>query len=237
MPRRGADRAEVDALLGRMGVSTNNPEIFTDALRHRSVLNESSAKQSSNERLEFLGDSVLGAAVSEYLYTQFPDLNEGQLARKKSALVSETSLAAWASHYEMGRYLELGKGEEQTGGREKQAILADAFEAVLGALFMDQGWKAAQDFIFRCVQENPLARGVQKTLDAKSRLQEWSQKLYKKPPFYRLLKTEGPDHAKEFEVEVLVGGQIIARGKGKTKKEAEQDGASRALDDLVHKEA
>src|SRR5690242_5799479 len=98
-----------------MKVRTSKPEIFADALRHRSVLNESQAKQSSNERLEFLGDSVLGAAVSEYLYSHFADLNEGQLARKKSALVSETSLAAWASHYELGRYLELGKGEEQTG--------------------------------------------------------------------------------------------------------------------------
>jgi ribonuclease-3 len=230
--KRRESAPDFDELFKALGVKPKDKSLYERALTHRSVLNESGAERSSNEKLEFLGDAVLGHAVSEYLYRELPDLSEGQLARRKSALVSEASLASWASHLELGKQLILGKGEEQTGGREKIALLADAYEAVLGAVYLDLGWDKANEFVTRSLKSVPLSRIVQKTQDSKSRLQEYTQRLYKKPPQYRLLKTKGPDHAKEFEIEVLVGGKSIASGKGKTKKEAEQDGANVALDAL-----
>jgi ribonuclease-3 len=224
-------RQELDlkGLLQALEVKPKDESLYARSMVHRSVLNESGAELSSNEKLEFLGDAVLGAVVSEYLYLEFPDLSEGQLARRKSALVSEASLSDWAGHLKLGQFLILGKGEEQTGGREKAALLADAYEAVLGAIYLDLGWKEAREFVLRSLKEVPLSRNVQKTQDAKSRLQEHTQRLYKKPPQYRLTKAKGPDHAKEFEIEVVVDGKSVAKGKGKTKKEAEQDGASNAL--------
>lgn len=230
--RREPGPDDLEGLFTALDIKSKNLDIYRRALTHRSALNESSAALISNEKLEFLGDSILGAAVSEYLYLSLPDLSEGQLARRKSALVSEASLATWASHLELGRHLLLGKGEEQTGGRLKAALLADAFEAVLGAVFLDLGWEAARDLVIRALEKVPLSKVVQKTLDAKSRLQEHTQRVYKKPPAYRLVKAKGPDHAKEFEVEVLVDGRPVALGKGKTKKEAEQEGATLALEIL-----
>jgi ribonuclease-3 len=230
--RRGESTLDLDAIFTALAVKPKDKTLYERAFTHRSVLNEGGANLSSNEKLEFLGDSVLGHAVSEYLYRELPDLNEGQLARRKSALVSEASLAAWASHLGLGKHLILGKGEEQTGGREKVALLADAYEAVLGAIYLDLGWDKANDFVLRSLRTVPLSRSVQKTQDAKSRLQEYTQRLYKKPPQYRLLKTIGPDHAKKFEIEVVVGGKGVAKGLGKTKKEAEQDGATTALEAL-----
>jgi ribonuclease-3 len=221
-----------DGLLKALGIKAKDPSIYERALIHRSFLNEGGKGLQSNERLELLGDAVLGLAVSEFLYLEFPDLSEGQLARRKSALVSEASLSSWASHLDLGRHLILGKGEEQTGGREKAALLADAYEAVLGAIYLDLGWLKARDFVQESLRSVPMSRSLQKTQDAKSRLQEYTQRLTKKPPQYRLLKTQGPDHAKEFEIEVLVGGNCVALGRGKTKKEAEQDGATAALDSL-----
>lgn len=232
MPKRRDSSVDVDAICEILGVKPKDKSYYERAFTHRSVLNEGGSGLSSNEKLEFLGDSVLGHAVSEYLYRELPDLSEGQLARRKSALVSEASLATWALHLGLGKHLVLGKGEEQTGGREKAALLADAYEAVLGAIYLDLGWEKARDFVLRSLKTVPLSRTVQKTQDAKSRLQEYTQRLYKKPPQYRLMKTKGPDHAKEFEIEVLVGGKSIASGKGKTKKEAEQDGATSALESL-----
>jgi ribonuclease-3 len=232
MPRRRDSSPDFVELFTALGVKAKDKSVYERALTHRSVLNESDDGLISNEKLEFLGDSVLGHAVSEYLYREHPDLSEGQLARRKSALVSEASLAAWAAHLGLGRHLILGKGEEQTGGREKVALLADVFEAVLGAIYMDLGWDKAREFVHRSLKSVPLSRTVQKTQDSKSRLQEYTQRIYKKPPQYRLLKTKGPDHAKEFEIEVLVGGKRVATGLGKTKKEAEQDGANTALECL-----
>ena len=232
MARRRDSEIDFESLFALLAVKPKDKSLYERALTHRSVLNESGSGLVSNEKLEFLGDAVLGHAVSEHLYRSLPDLSEGQLARRKSALVSEASLANWASHLELGRHLILGKGEEQTGGREKAALLADVYEAVLGAIYLDLGWDKANEFVLRSLETVPLSRSVQKTQDTKSRLQEYTQRLYKKPPQYRLLKTKGPDHAKEFEIEVVVGSKVIATGKGKTKKEAEQEGATLALDSL-----
>jgi ribonuclease-3 len=230
MGKKRESSPDLEELFSALGVKPKDKSLYETALTHRSRLNESSDGLLSNEKLEFLGDSVLGHAVAEYLYNELPDLSEGQLARRKSALVSEATLASWALHFGLGRHLILGKGEEQTGGREKAALLADVYEAVLGAIYMDLGWEKAKDFVLRSLKSIPLSRIVQKTQDAKSRLQEYSQRLYKKPPLYRLLKAKGPDHAKEFEVEVFVGGKGIAKGQGKTKKEAEQLGAQTAME-------
>ncbi|MES2201421.1 MAG: ribonuclease III [candidate division FCPU426 bacterium] len=224
------DSTDLKEFFEALGLKPKDKALFERSLTHRSVLNENAAETISNEKLEFLGDAILGAAVSEYLYLSHPDLSEGQLARRKSALVSEAALANLAVHFELGKYLVMGKGEEQTGGREKAALLADGFEAVLGAIYLDLGWKEAREFIFGCLRSIPLSRGLQKTQDAKSRLQEYTQRLYKKPPQYRVTRTKGPDHAKEFEIEVVVEGKTAARGRGKTKKEAEQDGATQALE-------
>jgi ribonuclease-3 len=230
--RRRDSSQDLDEFFEHLSLKPKDSSIYVLALTHRSTLNEAGAGLVSYERLEFLGDSVLGHAVAEYLYREYPDLNEGQLARRKSALVSEASLAAWASHLELGKHLILGKGEEQTGGRQKVALLADVFEAVLGAIYLDLGWEIAKKFVERSLESVPLSRSVQKTQDAKSRLQEYTQRLYKKPPQYHLLESKGPDHAKVFAIEVLVGGKRIASGKGKTKKEAEQEGATQALEAL-----
>jgi ribonuclease-3 len=229
---RRREEPDLLGLLEALDIKPKDKSLYELSITHRSVLNESGSGLKSNEKLEFLGDAILGAIVSEYLFLELPDLSEGQLARRKSVLVSEASLANWATHLDLGKYLILGKGEEQTGGRQKAALLADVYEAVLGAIFIDLGWKEARDFVHRSLKSVPLSRSVQKTQDAKSRLQEYSQRLYKKPPLYKLVKTKGPDHAKEFEIEVVVDSETIAKGKGKTKKEAEQDGATLALESL-----
>jgi len=178
----------------------------------------------------FWVNAVLGHAVSEYLYRELPDLSEGQLARRKSALVSEATLSTWAGHLRLGSFLILGKGEEQTGGREKNALLADAYEAVLGRHLHGPGL-GRRLCLCACVRsKDPAFPGPAKgQWIPKAGCRSTRRKFTKKPPLYRLVKTKGPDHAKEFEVEVLVDGKSLARGRGKTKKEAEQDGATLAL--------
>ncbi len=215
--------------LKRQGISPRQEGLYLRAFTHRSYLNE--ARQpglACNEKLEFLGDSVLGLLVSQHLYEAFPDLNEGQLARKKAVLVSESSLAPWAGSLGLGRALLLGRGEESTGGREKKALLADALEALLAALYLDQGMDAVRTFLRPLLEKDP-GEQEQGGLDAKTQLQEWSQKRFKKPPTYKVTQALGPDHAKVFEVEVLLEGKVLGAGKGKNKKEAERLAANRAL--------
>lgn len=220
---------DASALLKALELEPKETKIYDLALIHRSLLNETGQTLASNERLEFLGDSVLGLVVARFLYDTFPDLSEGQLARRKSQLVSTATLAEWARSIQLGGYLALGKGEELTGGRDKDTLLADGFEAWLGALYQDRGFRAAEEFILRFLKDQPAAQAQGKQGDAKSRLQEWSQKVYKRPPLYRIAGTSGPDHLKVFEVEVVIEGKVLAKGKGKNKKEAEQVGAEEAL--------
>jgi ribonuclease-3 len=215
--------------LERFGVSPKDHTLFSRALVHRSALNESRIHPESNERLEFLGDSVLGLLVAQYLFKRFPELSEGQMARRKAALVSEASLAEWAKTMRLGAQLVLGRGEVMTGGREKPAILADTFEAFLAALYLDQGLEKSRKFIDDLLNTAFKEVGAYSGQDAKSRLQELTQQKYKKPPRYRVSQTEGPDHAKTFEVEVLAEGEILATGNGRNKKEAEQRAAEKAL--------
>jgi ribonuclease-3 len=217
------------SLLAALKLKPRSQALYDQALVHRSILNETGQTLASNERLEFLGDSVLGLVVARFLFEAFPDLSEGQLARRKSQLVSTTTLAGWSRSMDLGKYLSLGKGEELTGGRDKDTLLADGFEAWLGAIYMDQGFEAAEAFVARFLKDQAAASAGGKQADSKSRLQEHTQKLYKRPPHYRVVGTTGPDHEKIFEVEVLVEGKILARGRGKNKKEAEQAGADAAM--------
>ena len=218
-------------LCSALGLAPKDIAVYEQALVHRSLLNETGpgSALSSNERLEFLGDSVLGLVVARFLFERFPDLSEGQLARRKSQLVSAPTLADWARGMDLGSCLRLGKGEQLTGGRDKDTLLADGFEAWLGAIYVDHGFRGAEEFVLGLLKDQAAASAAGRQADSKSRLQELTQKLYKRPPLYRVSGTTGPDHEKVFEVEVVIEGKMLARGMGKNKKEAEQQGAEEAL--------
>ncbi|MGH7442266.1 MAG: ribonuclease III [bacterium] len=228
-PRPAAELCEA------LGFEPKDLALYEQALVHRSLLNESGRSLGSNERMEFLGDSVLGLVVARFLYESLPDLSEGQLARRKSQLVSTPTLAEWARGMELGSYLRLGRGETLSGGSDKDSLLADGFEAWLGALYLDRGYRAAEALVLDQLKDQAAAGPGGRQADAKSRLQELSQKLYKRPPLYRVVSASGPDHEKTFEVEVVVEGKVLARGNGKNKKEAEQKGAEEALNRMATK--
>lgn len=205
--------------------------IYQTAFTHRSFLNEAPEKLESNERLEFLGDAVLSFIISSYLYKLRPQDAEGDLTNLRSFIVKTTSLAKAATNLNLGGYLKLSTGEEQSGGRQNVQILANTFEAVLGAVYFDQGLDAAKQF----VEENllplfteELKHGPPK--DAKSLFQELAQTKYKQSPKYKVLETSGPDHAKRFKVGVFVEGNQLGVGEGLSKQIAEEAAASQALE-------
>lgn len=225
-----ADAAgDAEKLLAALRLKPRKLGLYQQALVHRSLLNETGQTLASNERLEFLGDSVLGLVVARFLFEAFPDLSEGQLARRKSQLVSTTTLAGWSRAMDLGKHLCLGKGEELTGGRDKDTLLADGFEAWLGAVYLDQGFEAAEAFVGAFLKDQAAASAAGRQADSKSRLQEHTQRLYKRPPHYRVVGTSGPDHEKVFEVEVLIEGKVLAKGRGKNKKEAEMAAADATM--------
>jgi ribonuclease-3 len=187
-------------------------------------------REASNERLEFLGDAVLGLALNVALVSEFPDENEGTLTKLKSLLASRVVLASVAGDLGFGAVLRLSANEEETGGRQRDSILADAFEAVLGAIYLDGGFVPARKLVAARIlarKEEFLADDSHRNF--KSLLQERVQSVYKLPPRYRVEGTHGPDHSKAFEVEVLVRGQVVGRGSGRSKKDAEQNAARAAL--------
>ena len=215
-------------------VSFRDFVLLQQALVHRSYLNENpDFELRSNERLEFLGDSVLSAVIAEKLYADYPSLAEGDMTKLRSALVRGETLARISQRLNLADYLYLGRGEESSGGRTRQSILADALEAVIGAVYLDQGFNACRELILR-LYEGEVEKAVSDSLtaDFKSRLQETAQSKYREVPEYRLVSAEGPDHAREFIVEVLVGGRIMGKGKGKSKREAEKEAARSALEVL-----
>jgi ribonuclease-3 len=182
--------------------------------------------------MEYLGDSMLSAVVAEKLYKDYPDLSEGDMTKVRAELVRKETLARIARHHlKLDDYLYLGHGEETSGGRAKQSILADALEAVIGAVFLDQGFDICCDLILR-LYEGQVEKAVDDSLtaDFKSQLQEVTQSRYHEIPEYRVISAEGPDHAKEFIVEVVVGGRVIGKGSGSSKREAEKEAAKAALD-------
>lgn len=208
-----------------VGHRFRDPSLLEEALTHKSYAYERSALR-HNERLEFLGDSVLAAVVAHRLFLDHPGEDEGRLSKHKASLVSRPTLARWADSVGLGAHLRLGAGEESTGGRVRPSILSNALEALIGALYLDGGYEAARKFV---ESRFLLARDEFVETDFKSRLQEVVQKRHKVPPEYRLVETSGPDHDKTFQVAVIVGSKTLGGGSGKTKKEAEQDAARDAL--------
>jgi len=214
-----------------LGVTFNNISLLEQALVHSSYVNENPGlAPTSNERLEFLGDAVLGLAVAERLYQGFPRFTEGQMTRLRAALVRRETLARMAQAIGLGDHLYLGKGEEASGGRQKPVNLAGAIEAVIGAIFLDQGLARAQDFTLRLLETN-LRKAVTRrdAIDYKSELQELIQATEQQAPTYHIINSTGPDHDKRFTVEVRVGDALLGQGSGKSKKTAESEAARAAL--------
>ncbi len=219
----------------KLGYTFQDPALLENALTHSSRANESRGKLASNERLEFLGDSILGMAVADHLYRNHPDLPEGELTRTRAALVCEESLVEVAQELGLGGYLRLGKGESSGGGRERPSIQADAVEAVLAAIYLDGGIGSARRFVQRFILSREVA-SLTKPLDHKTALQELVQRESGQVLQYRLVGEEGPDHDKRFFVEVLLNGAAIGSGSGRSKKEAEQMAAAAAIETLDRKQ-
>ena len=209
-------------------------ELLNLAFTHRSYTNEDQAHSANNEKLEFLGDSVLGMIVATYLYELLEDKAEGDLARIKSYVVSEETLSLAARNLHLPKYLLIGKGEELSGGREKKAILADALEAIIGACFIDSGYEAAKRFVLRLVEpEILMVLQNRHRKDYKTILQEYVQKYHRSYPKYVLVKKNGPDHDRTFWISCSVGTAEYGPALGKNKKEAEQAAAKEAYDAIV----
>ena len=222
-------------LQATLGVNFRDLSLLQQALVHRSYLNENpDLPLASNERLEFLGDAVLGFIVAEEIYHRFPDLSEGELTKLRSALVRGETLGRVALSLNLGEYLYLGRGEEESGGRRRTRNLGCTLEAVIGAVLIDQGLDAAKSFILR-ILGSELERAIEDKLvaDYKSRLQQIIQSERKITPVYRTIEEIGPDHAKVFNVEVLAGDTILGQGYGRSKREAEMEAARLALDGLA----
>lgn len=221
----------------KLGIKFQNPKILIEALTHRSYLNETSQKGlPSNERLEFLGDSILSFVISQWLFKQFPEYPEGTLTNLRSNLVKTESLARIAKKFSLGSFLLLSKGEKESGGQNNPVLLANTLEAVVGAIFLDQGLNAVKSFIhtnFKRSLGALILKGEFK--DFKSLLQEKTQVKNKLPPIYKILKESGPDHAKTFTVGVFLENKLLAKGQGKSKQEAEQKAAKLALEKLKFK--
>jgi ribonuclease-3 len=222
------DTTTLERLVGHKFTSH---ELLLEALTHRSYSNENpSMGLKSNERLEFLGDAVLALAVSHLLMDAFPHENEGQLSRRRALLVNEKALARKAVEFHLGDYLLLGKGEQRTGGRTKDSLLANALEALIGALYLDGGYATAAKFIKRIFQSDLQEKAAQAAAeDFKTRLQEVTQARLKTTPIYRVVSEEGPDHDKHFHVELEIGDGRRTSGYGRSKKEAEQQAAKKML--------
>ncbi|MCU0255292.1 MAG: ribonuclease III [Vicinamibacterales bacterium] len=231
-------RDHLSDLEERIGHTFADRQVLERALTHRSHAHEDTSGESAdNERLEFLGDAVLGLVVAEALFREFPELDEGHTSKMKALLVSAPTLTAVAERLDLGAHVRLGRGEEKTGGRGKQALLADACEAVIAALYLDGGMEAARGFVLRHLRPEierlrQPGRLTALTGDFKSALQERLQEAGQPAPAYRVVATEGPDHEKQFSVEVSSGDRVLAQATGASKKEAEQRAARLALEGL-----
>jgi ribonuclease-3 len=223
--------AKIEAALN---LTFSDKTLLKRALTHRSYINENpDYLLEDNERLEFLGDAVLDFITGEYLYHHFPEMAEGRLTNLRSALVRTEKLAQFATNLNLGDYLFLGRGEEESGGRQRLAILCDVFEALIGALYLDNGLDVARQFVYKIIE--PALQEIlhlDTAKDAKSRLQELAQSHYRLTPTYHTIKEQGPDHAKEFTVEALIGNKPYGRGKGLSKQTAAQAAAQQALEAL-----
>ena len=220
-------------LAGRLGLHFDNLHLLARALTHRSYVNENPNALEDNERLEFLGDAVLDFVVGAWVYNHFPEMPEGDLTRMRSALVRTDTLAKFARHMDLGPALRLGRGELSSGGRERDNLLCATFEAVIGAIYLDSGIPAVQEFIESLLSTfSNKVIGNDEVYDPKSTLQEWAQSNKLGTPRYVTLKATGPDHAKLFTVEVQVNGKAFGQGQGSSKQAAAQSAAQTALETL-----
>lgn len=216
--------SNLESLEKKIKIKFKNKKILEQALTHKSY-GMTHPGIDFNERLEFLGDSVLNAAVTDFLYKRFPNENEGKLSKYKSLLVSKPTLFRWAKDFKIGDYLRLSENEELSKGRERDSTLADALEALIGAIYLDQGFEKASALILeKCAEKKRIIQ-----TDYKSKLQEIIQKKHKIPPAYFLLKETGPDHEKIFKIEARIKKKKLGVGEGRSKKEAEQSAAHDAL--------
>lgn len=214
-----------------IGLKFKDEELLKRSLTHRSFLNEHDNEElKSNERLEFLGDAVLELVVSEFLFNEYPDRAEGELTSFRAAVVRTDSLAKISKKLGLGEYLLMSKGEEMTGGREKEYLLANTFEAVIGGLYIDQGYEPVKEFLTKhLVPQIATIVKYRLDIDAKTKLQEKTQNVFKKTPVYKVIKEKGPDHDKVFTVVVKINGKVYGEGEGITKQKAEDAAASKAL--------
>ena len=230
----GGRRQQLLTLSERLGVKFHDIGLLDQALTHTSYANESKRNTAHNERLEFLGDAVLELASSTYLYEHFPEMPEGELTKTRASIVCSMTLASLASNLHLGDYLLLGRGEEMGGGHTRQTNLEDVFEAVIGAVYLDQGWETAQDYVVRQLSgefEKVEHGAILK--DYKTILQEIVFRKEGQSIDYELVSESGPDHAKEFTFRVRVTGRVMGEGTGHSKKEAEQHAARVALEKIA----
>nr|WP_041089920.1 ribonuclease III [Jeotgalibacillus soli] len=214
-------------------IQFNDPKLLTKAFTHSSYVNEHRRKPyEDNERLEFLGDAVLELSVSHYLFERYPTMSEGEMTKLRAAIVCEPSLVIFANELEFGKLILLGKGEEQTGGRMRPALLADVFEAFIGALYLDQGIEPVQVMLQKVIFPKVESGAFSHVMDFKSQLQEFIQRHHSGTLSYEILKEKGPAHNREFVSRVLLGTEELGTGSGRSKKEAEQHAAQQALDYL-----
>ena len=227
-------RRDSTPLEKRLGYRFKRLDLLELALTHRSWANEQGVPE-HYERMEFLGDSVLGLVAAEWLYDQHPELPEGELSKLKAQLVSREALAGYAQGLDLGAALKIGVGEDRSGGRSKPSLLADSMEAVFGALYLDGGLEAARKAILPMLETAYQQKAREPVVDAKTQLQEFSQALGWDLPEYRLTGASGPDHSKTFVVECWVAGELAGQGEGPSKKAAEQRAAADALEKLQEK--
>ncbi len=229
------DKQRIKEFERNLGYRFKRREYLKRALTHRSFANEQRlAATDNNERYEYLGDAVLELSVSHLLMERFPEHPEGELSKLRAAIVNEGQLADIARSIDLGQYLYLGKGEDQTGGRDKPSLLSDAFEAVLGAVYLDRGFSKAFAVIEQLYDKIlERAGGVGFVRDYKTRLQEVSQSRFRAVPRYRLARTTGPDHSKIFEIKLFINDELWGEGEGTSKKAAEQEAAKIALEKLT----
>lgn len=223
----------METLEAKLGYTFRDRKLLENALTHSSYANENHSPAGSNERLEFLGDSILGMVTADFLYREHPDLPEGELTRKRAALVREESLVEVADRLDLGAYLKLGRGEDHGGGRQRPSIRADAVEAVLAAVFLDGGLMEARKIIQRFILDREEEKAASR--DYKTALQEQVQRESGQVLTYRLTGEAGPDHAKVFSVAVELNGKTVGQGQGRSKKEAEQLAAKAAMEALKEK--
>ncbi len=234
MSSAGKRSDRIGILQQGIGYSFRNVALLREALTHKSFVNENPGHMvACNERLEFLGDAVLDLVISQRAFADYPELNEGELTRIRAELVRERNLAEVARRIELGPYLEMGRGERRSGGEDKDSLLANAVEALFGAVFLDGGYGAAQEVIeVMFLREIRLAANNEFDVDYKTRLQELCQRVHHQTPDYVLVDESGPDHQRHYSVEVRLKGRRVGAGEGRSKKLAEQDAAKGALESL-----